>query len=534
MQLRDPDSTRPSAAEAPEEITVPLPYPAAGPPPCAIVALSDDPLLLEALAGAAFEGGSVSSSPSSDRFIDQLVANGAGIALIDAASVNTPLKSFLATLREQFPQLLLLLTGPAQLQAQFSAQLADGSLFRFVHKPASSQRLRLFIDAATRQLAAPVAGAAPQAARTARAASHPPAVKSTGGGPSGLLIAGLSVALLVAGIGGWAIWQHTSEPSPATSEPTATGQAGTPTANPTAEPVQPPPSATQPQEQPDSAAREAAAREAAAREAAAREAAALEQAQRSAQGARADQLAVYLQLARKRLASGALIEPADDSARTYLDSALALAPDEPEVRATSLALGEALITQFRRAVTAGDAAAAQRWLAACSNFHVGSTTLNQLTAQLQQLQAAQQGPGEPGGAAASSAQTGSAGTTAGAPSGSTPLAPPPAATAAAAAAPAGAAEVPTVVNEGSLTRVLFFPPSYPEDANARGIGGWVDLEFTVLPNGKVADITIVASEPADVFEHAARTALARNRYVPVLRDGVPVAQRARMHVRFKQ
>ena len=532
MQLRDPDSTRPSAAEAPEGVTVPLPRPEPGPPPCAIVALTDDPLLLEALAGAAFENGPVSSSPSTDRFIDQLVANGAGIALIDAANVTAPLKSFLATLREQFPQLLLLLTGPAQLQVQFSAQLADGTLFRFVHKPASSQRLRLFIDAATRQLATPVAGAAAQAGR---AASHPAAVKSTGGGPKGLLIGGLSVALLIAGIGGWAIWQHASEPSPATSETTGTGQEGAPTANPTAAPIQPPPGVTQPQEQPDSAAREAAARDAAAREAAA-----LDQAQRSAQGARADQLAVYLQLARKRLASGALIEPADDSARTYLDSALALAPDDPEVRATSLALGEALITQFRRAVTAGDAAAAQRWLTACSHFHVGSTTLNQLSAQLQQLQAAQQGQGEPAGAAAGAAQpAGNAGATPTAsPSGpvagtATPSASSPASAGAAAAAPASAAEAPTVVNEGSLTRVLFIPPSYPDDAIARGIGGWVDLEFTVMPNGKVADITVVASDPPNVFERAARTALARNRYLPVTRDGVPVAQRARMRVRFK-
>src|SRR5579863_8907518 len=101
MQVRDPEPVESAAVDAPAGV--------AG--PCAIVALSDDSLLLEALSGVA--AGSVSSAPSTDRFIDQLVANGAGIALIDATCVTTPLKGFLAALREQFPQLLLLLTGPA-------------------------------------------------------------------------------------------------------------------------------------------------------------------------------------------------------------------------------------------------------------------------------------------------------------------------------------------------------------------------------------------------------------------------------------
>ena len=83
-------------------------------PTCAIVALSEDPLLLEAVAGTAIDGASVSIAPSTDRFIDQLVANGAGIALIDGGSVTTPLKNFLSTLREQFPQLLLIEGGRVQ------------------------------------------------------------------------------------------------------------------------------------------------------------------------------------------------------------------------------------------------------------------------------------------------------------------------------------------------------------------------------------------------------------------------------------
>ncbi len=50
----------------------------------------------------------------------------------------------------------------------------------------------------------------------------------------------------------------------------------------------------------------------------------------------------------------------------------------------------------------------------------------------------------------------------------------------------------------------------------------------------MTDITVVAGEPSGVFDRAARSALARSRYLPVTRNGVPVAQRARIRVRFKQ
>jgi DNA-binding NtrC family response regulator len=89
-------------------------------------------------------------SPSADRFVDQLVANAASIALIDASSTPPPLKAFIALIREQFPQLLLILAGAASVQAQLAEQIAAGAVFRFVHKPVSSQRLKFFIDAALR------------------------------------------------------------------------------------------------------------------------------------------------------------------------------------------------------------------------------------------------------------------------------------------------------------------------------------------------------------------------------------------------
>ncbi|HEY5020608.1 MAG TPA: hypothetical protein VII17_06285, partial [Steroidobacteraceae bacterium] len=324
----------------------------------AIIGLSDDPLLLEALSGAALDGAVVITCPTADRFIDQLVANGAGIALIDASSVPVPLKEFIATVREQFPQLLLIVAGPAHLQVQLGTQLSDGTIFRFVHKPASSQRLKLFLNAALRQDGPPAAAAGPAAATPGPA----------GGGRGALTLVALSGAALAAGAIAWAVLHAPAAPDRAATAP-----------------VNPAPQHSE-DSNPVPAAKESDQLLA---ETEARDAAALEQAQRTALGARADQLSVYLQLARKRLASGALIDPADDNARAYLASAMALAPDDAEVRATSVALGEALIAQFHHALAVGEGAEAQRWLLACSDYRIGSATLTELSSQLKQFQAKQ-------------------------------------------------------------------------------------------------------------------------------------------------
>jgi TonB family protein len=323
-------------------------------------------------------------------------------------------------------------------------------------------------------------------------------------------------------------------------------------------------------------------------ESAAREAALAEQVRRTASGARADQARLFVQLAQKRLASGALLEPGDDSARTYIQSAVALAPDDAEVRAVAVALGDALIGRFRAAIAAGDADAAARWLQACRDYHVNEGTLQQLSPQLAGVQHAQTSHAEellalqrdfnqhlasgqllepadenalanyrrlkaadPDNAAlpvmlhslrsalaadvqariarhdvSGAGQRLHAAVDAG-------LNGEELAGAASALELAQAAATPAVVPESQLQRQHFVSPVYPPDALAKGLSGAVELEFTVTPSGDVTDIKIQAAEPRGVFERAATTALAQSRYRPVERDGVAIAQRARVRVRFQ-
>jgi TonB family protein len=66
--------------------------------------------------------------------------------------------------------------------------------------------------------------------------------------------------------------------------------------------------------------------------------------------------------------------------------------------------------------------------------------------------------------------------------------------------------------ESTLTPLVAPQPTYPDTAEARGIEGYVTLEFTVNPFGDIANAHVVASEPRGVFDLAALSAVSRWRY----------------------
>jgi protein TonB len=65
-------------------------------------------------------------------------------------------------------------------------------------------------------------------------------------------------------------------------------------------------------------------------------------------------------------------------------------------------------------------------------------------------------------------------------------------------------------------------PLYPARAQARGIGGWVLVEFTVTKEGGITDIRVVDADPKGYFEQAAKTAVKKYRYKPRVENGVAV------------
>jgi len=128
-----------------------------------IIALSDDHDLLRALTLAVREHAPLVTAPSVDRFVDQIASNGADLAMIDAATAPNPVAGFLNDLRRQFPDLQVVLVGAPHLQTELAPQIADGTIFRFAHRPASAQRLKLFLLTALRARASRDGARAPEA-----------------------------------------------------------------------------------------------------------------------------------------------------------------------------------------------------------------------------------------------------------------------------------------------------------------------------------------------------------------------------------
>ena len=89
-----------------------------------------------------------------------------------------------------------------------------------------------------------------------------------------------------------------------------------------------------------------------------------------------------------------------------------------------------------------------------------------------------------------------------------------------------------LVPANQLTLLKSVQPVYPSKAEAKKMQGWVDVEFTVLETGKVKDVAVRAASIPGVFEDAAVKAVSQWRYQPILRDARPVPVRTQIRVRF--
>jgi protein TonB len=88
-----------------------------------------------------------------------------------------------------------------------------------------------------------------------------------------------------------------------------------------------------------------------------------------------------------------------------------------------------------------------------------------------------------------------------------------------------------VVFDARVTRRV--APDYPDGARRRQVEGTVEVEFTVMRDGRVSDPIVVAADPPDVFDAAAVSAVRRWRYEPRREDGVPVDHRTRARLEFR-
>ncbi len=139
----------------------------------------------------------------------------------------------------------------------------------------------------------------------------------------------------------------------------------------------------------------------------------------------------------------------------------------------------------------------------------------------------------PGQAAPAPATTAPATRTAALPS-PAPAQNPVAQTPAAPAASSASSPAPPAGGENRVaTLVKRTDPSYPPEAARRREEGWVEVGFTVDPDGHVKDATVVSANPARVFNESALRAIASWTFQPRLENGKPVEEHVKSRIEFK-
>jgi len=67
----------------------------------------------------------------------------------------------------------------------------------------------------------------------------------------------------------------------------------------------------------------------------------------------------------------------------------------------------------------------------------------------------------------------------------------------------------------------------------KGTEGWVKLEFTILEDGTVSDVDVLDADPKRVFDRAAKKAILRWKFKPLVVDGKAQQRRATQVIDFK-
>ena len=568
-----------------------------------LVSLTHDAKLIEALRAVAEPQHPVSTVGSEVDLAAALMTYACGVAVLDAAAVATPIAQLATRLTTQFPDLALIVAGGVHDQGALANLIADGSVHRFLHKPVSEQRVRLFVGAAWRRHQEILSGtpaASSASGRKARSAKV-------------WLLVVIGAAIVAAAIA-WRVLQTPAAPdAPATAHTTPAtiasaaaledllaradraldagalvAPAGENAAQLYGEALKL--SARDPRaangleeviaklltaadaqlraghldaaqllcdqaravnpEHPRAAflaaqisgQRErvvlAQAQRAAASGDLGRALAVLDNAARGAppstlatearvELARAQvdaRVAQFLQRGRDALDLGQLIEPTEQNARFYIESARALSPDNHEVQQAQQDLFARLLAEASKALAAGNPDMTNYWAAAAGDAGADRAQVATLKESAQHLRSV--ATPDPLTQPRTTASADSSPVAA-------PVAQPTAAPELQAAPAPPTATQPDFVNASSLTQTHYLSPRYPTSAQEHRVGGWVDVQFTVAPDGSVGAVSIVGAEPVGVFERSALDAVRHWRYQPVMRDARAVSQRARVHVLFE-
>jgi TonB family protein len=159
-----------------------------------LVVLTRDAALVETLRTLGNKHDLVAVKGESD-LAAEIMGRQTGVAIIDAGAASSPLERLTESLKNQFPDLVLIVAGRLDDQTALAAQITSGSVYRFLHKPVSEQRVKLFVEAAWKRHTAEMQG--DDFTRTRVLADTDPPFNGT------TLWVGASVLAAALSVGGW-------------------------------------------------------------------------------------------------------------------------------------------------------------------------------------------------------------------------------------------------------------------------------------------------------------------------------------------
>lgn len=129
-----------------------------------VVVLSADPALIDLLRDSLAGTHRVWRADDATHAADLIVAAGNAVLLADSSLADHDTREFVTKIHEQFPDLAIIVAGRRDDEAELAELVSQGVIFRFLHKPASADRIRNFVDATLRrqQQGADMPAAAPR------------------------------------------------------------------------------------------------------------------------------------------------------------------------------------------------------------------------------------------------------------------------------------------------------------------------------------------------------------------------------------
>jgi TonB family protein len=116
-----------------------------------LVVLTTDQTFLQTLREAVGPARRLWHVPSPDKVSDLLLAGEVGIAVLDVQALRETANVFVAQVKRQFPDLVIVVAGRREDETMLASLISSGMIYRFIHKPMSPARAKLFAEAAIKK-----------------------------------------------------------------------------------------------------------------------------------------------------------------------------------------------------------------------------------------------------------------------------------------------------------------------------------------------------------------------------------------------